>query len=286
MDRCSLVPGVWFLCLLAIGTLSLSEVRAQSVSSLRVIDAGEQRIRVDGSMRDWGRLELRWFGNERTSQFGCALAYSESDLYVIARVADQRLVRTRGVGAENDALVMRFGWTEGTNPRGLDVWLLPGVPGRMEAVAGTARPGARPRESRRIEVVEAPSEGEGYVIEARIPLAVLGGVTALEDARLAIQFNDVDSESRPQPSRVPQVPSGGLQDLPELFVQGGSAEALRNFQAEHDLLHARPRFQLRGQVRGDRREERVAVVGSHLVVTGPYRRWSGIRISLCPSGGP
>lgn len=263
---------IHFIQLAILSVLTLSPLCAVAQTVFRVHDAREHRIRVDGAVRDWRGVEMRAVGEGADASFVCGLAYNDSGIFFAASVRDDRVIRSARPGREDDALVLSWVHGRGGAQQVREVWLFPGVVNEREAAAAIGRPGRRPRLAQNVQVVEAPlTDRTGYRIEAFIPFEVLGAGDTWHQSRFAVRMRDVDQASR---SRVEAEPASAVVDprdlgaLPELVVSGSDEETLRSFRAERDILHASPSFDMRGQVAGDGRRERVVVVDRYLAVMG------------------
>lgn len=267
---------------------SPASARAQGVT---VHELGERRVRVDGMLRDWNGIRFIDVGEGDDASFRYALAYREDALYVAATVADQRLVRSGTPGSEEDALVLTLAMPEGRRWVGTEVWLYAGVSGRSAAAARVGRVGASPRPSTAVEVVEGPrAQGGGYVLEARVPWTEIASSRGWrEGGRVAIRLRDVDLEARREVEAEPasaEVVPHALDRLPRMLAASGEEEVLRAFQRERNIGTVQPRFDLRGDVAGDGRDERVVVVDRFVVVLGAgYREGRGFDFLALPIEG-
>lgn len=265
MNRSSF--ALWGFLFFALFTLS-SPARAQV--GMRV--AAIERVRVDGALGDWRGASFTSVGEGPDASMRFALGYDERGLYLAAEVWDERLVRTSRPGAREDAIILTL-----TQPGGrsaVDLYFFAGVPGRSAASAGMAPVGSsRVRPLRQVQVVEGPlRRGQGYVLEAFVPVSVLPGGPRWQEARGSIRLRDVDREAHPEVEAEPAlvaVDPRRLDTLLPLVVSGGSGAVLEEFLAARGLMASRPTHQLRGDVAGDARPESVVLVGGYVLISGP-----------------
>ncbi|MFW5921112.1 MAG: hypothetical protein ACOCUS_04675 [Polyangiales bacterium] len=264
--------AVWVLgsvvaCLLAAPAIAHAQV------GLRVHEAGDGGVRVDGMLSDWRGVRFSELGEGDDASMRYALAYDGDGLYVGAEVRDQRLIRNPRPGRKEDAIVLTLAMPRRGGYRGVELWLWAGVQGRTAAKAGRAQLGRRPRPLRGAEIVEGPRDGgPGYVLEAFIPWRAIPGSSGWQRGRGAIRLRDVDKAAHPEVEDEPasaQVDPDALDRLPMLMPTGGTSAMVRRFQKAQGLLGTAPRFDRGGDVAGDGREERVVVVGEYIVVVGP-----------------
>lgn len=259
---------------LALGLLLMPAI-AGAQAGIRVYEV--TRIRIDGSLDDWRAATFSDVGRGRDASFSFALGADDRGLYVAARVRDDRLVRTSARGTREDALILTLALPQRRGGRRIaEIYLFAGVPGRSAGSAGIAnRIGGRPRPIRGARVVEGPlRRGSGYVLEAFIPFDRIPGSARWDQALATIRLRDVDSEAHPVVESEPAFVDP--EALVPLLPTGGAGGALEQFLAQRDMGATRPAHDLRGNVSGDRRPERVFVVGRYVLVTGPgYRNGQG-----------
>lgn len=250
------------------GVLTAS-ARAQP---LRVDRTGE-RMRVDGALREWRGARFVTLGQGDDSAVRYALASADDGLYLGAEVSDEQLVRSAGVGPTQDALVLTLAMPDGTGGfKVSEVWLHAGEAGRVKAAAGLARGGRAPTAEPRIQVVEGPRDmGPGYVIEAFIPFALIDASELWEMGRARLSAEDVDKAKAPRlESSLSTAPGARSAELPRIVLGTGQNDFLGSFASSRGLTGSEPRFDLRGNVAGDREPERVAIVDKFVVVYGKH----------------
>ncbi len=258
------------LCLLCLAVV-LAPIRAGAQAGIRVLEI--ERVRVDGAIGDWRGARFTSVGEGPDASMRFALGYDGRGLYVAAEVWDDRLVRTASPGASEDAVILTLAGP-GRRAEAVDLYLFAGETGRTAASAGVAPVGnARVRPLAGAQVVEGPlARGRGYTLEAFIPFsAVPGGARGWERARASIRLRDVDREARPEVEAEPALVRVDARDLSSLvpLTPAGAAGVLEEFLASRNMLAARPTHELRGDVAGDAREERVILVAGFLLVSGP-----------------
>ncbi|MGF1467039.1 MAG: hypothetical protein ACFCGT_12980 [Sandaracinaceae bacterium] len=270
----ALLPGLLLAAGLTFGLALAPSAHGQQ--GLRVVRVS--RVRVDGALNDWRGVRFVSLGHGDDAALEYALGYDDDALYLAARVRDERVVRTDQPGVAEDAVILSLALPGRRGLRGTEVWLYPGVPGRR-ARAGVGSLGARPRVIDTITVVEGPlPRGLGYVIEARVPWPALGPTTRWDQGRGALRLRDVDREAHPTIETEPAtaaIDPQHLGALPPLTVQSPETDNLEAFARERNLLDARPRYDLVGNVWGDGRRERVFVVDRYVVLTGGGYRDGG-----------
>lgn len=262
----------------------LSFAAVASAQGLRV-DQSAERMRVDGSLREWKGARFAQFGSGDDASFRIAFATADGGLYVGAEIADEQLTRQSGVGGAQDALVVTFSMPDvGGVLRSTDVWLHPGKTGK-KAAAGIAREGDKPKAEPRIQVVEGPrDDGDGYVLEAFVPWALVPGAEIWEQGRMGVRFEDVDGGSKVE-SVVRSSDARKPSELPRILLGEGHQDFLGSFLSSQGLTGVEPRFDLRGNVHGDGAPERVVLVDRYLVVYGPkYKKGEAFGYFQLPLG--
>lgn len=274
-----------FVVACALCWLSTAAV-AYGQQSLQAGRVGARPPRIDGALRDWRGAPFTALGSAETVLEGRAawrgahdasarvsLLWDPQTLFVAVDVRDDRFVRTARPGVREDAIVLTIAVpVDGGRFRATDVWLFAGIPGQSRAVLATSPVGGRPSPVARAQIVEEPVEG-GYALEAAIPWSLVG-VTELNraEARAAVRMLDVDSEARPTVETVlgsARVGANALGELPALRTGADGGATLDAFLRSRDLAGAHPMHDLRGNVAGDARAERVVLVDRYLVVLGP-----------------
>lgn len=268
-------PWTWAALLLPLVVAARGEAQA----GIRLVEL--ESIRVDGAIGEWRPVSFTRIGSGPDASMRFALAHDGEGLYVAAQVWDERVVRTPRPGPREDALILTLAVPHGRGLRGFDFYLFAGVQGRSRASAAMGPVGgSRLRPVPRARVVEGPldARGHGYTLEAFIPFAAIPGAERWDRGRGSIRLRDVDSEAHPEVESEPslsEVNPRQLDRLLPLMPTGGAVGALEQFLHGRGLGAARVRHDLRGDVAGDARPERVFVVDRYLVVTGPGYRSDG-----------
>jgi hypothetical protein len=216
-------------------------------------------IRIDGSLRDWPRASFRSLGRGRDGAMEYALGYDAEGIYVAADVSDGALVRNARPGASDDGV--RLSFQQGPRGAWVHVFLFPALPGKAAAGAylGTE---TQPRTPiREAKVVEAITSA-GYSIEAFIPFRSIKGLSDFARARASITLIDAD------PGRETARRSSSSGEAPPITGSGGELGAFAEFLRREGLEGQEPRFDLRADVLGGKKKERVAMVGSTIFVGG------------------
>lgn len=248
---------------------------ASAQAGLHVSRTTGSSIRVDGSLREWRDAHRVSVGSGSDASMDVMLAYDDTGFWIAAEVHDDRVVRTSDHGTDEDAIVVTLAFPSGRRMRGTELWLFSGVDGSAAALTSAA-PGARRRSAvSGALIVEAPATG-GYTIEAFVPWSRIDGSDRLEEGRGAVRLRDVDQSAHPE---VEAEPSLGTVDashldtsLLPLMVEGGEAASMAAFLASRSLdATTLPRHDFHEDVAGDARVERVAIVGTYVVVMG--RGW-------------
>jgi hypothetical protein len=257
----------------------LAPAVADAQAGMRVVEV--ESVRVDGAIGDWRGARFTTVGRGPDASMRFALGHDDEGLYVAAQVWDERVVRTPRPGAREDAVILTLALPRGRRLRGVDVYLFAGVSGRSAASAGIAPVGRRRvRPLDRARVVEGPLErrGRGYTLEAFVPFSAIPGAARWDRGRGSIRLRDVDREAHPEVESEPalvEVDRRHLDRLVPLMPSGGAGGALSRFLNQQGLAAARPRHDLRGDVAGDGRPERIFVVDRFVLVTGPGYRDGG-----------
>ncbi len=226
-------------------------------------------MRVDGALREWKGArfsELRGTGDESLRY---ALAVADGGLYIAAEVSDAELVRSKGVGGRQDAVVLTLAMPDVRGQwASTEIWLHPGRSGVSKSVAGLKRGSSALKEEAKISVVEGPRDGgqPGYVIEAFVPWSLVSESEIWEMGRGALRYEDYDQGGRPSVLASSQAKPDAL---PRLRLGEGHQDFLGSFLSSQNLTGIEPRFDFRGNVHGDASSERVVLVDRFVVVYGP-----------------
>jgi hypothetical protein len=276
------------LSLALLATLaSASSARAQV--GLRIQRVNEGSVRVDGMLRDWRGVPRASVGQGADASMRFALGYDDSGLYLAAEVKDERHVRTNDFTPDEDAVVVTLAFPTRGGFETNELFFFAGEEGRRAGAVSIGAPGAR--RLRRIadaRIVERSVAG-GYEVEAFVPWTRIAGASAREEARVAVRLRDVDSEARPTVEAEPATATLDPRHpelLPSFVPAGGEHDAIAGFLDRQGIPGRRPRFDLRGDVQGDGRPERVVVVDRYALVLGPgYREGAGFDFAALPVGG-
>jgi len=273
-----------WIVVLGLVLLLSSRVHAEELP-LTLLDASG--VRVDGSLGDWRGLRMRGLGSGGTGVSGSmkyVLGYDDAALYLAAQVLDDSLIRTPSPGRGEDAVVITLVIPTDSGTRVVELWLFPGVVGEQGAAGLMGTPGGGLGPIADVRVVEGPLEGgqrgAGYVLEARVPWASIPGGDQWVGAGGSITLHDVDRGGRSDDVSSARFDPAHPENLPRLAPSGIAAATLESYMASRGLSTT-PRFDLRGDVAGDRRHERVAVVDTTVVVLGPGFR-NGQSYSFAP----
>src|SRR5262249_16781064 len=109
---------------------------ARAQVALPLTEAEDSEIRVDGAIREWNGIRLLDVGWGGDAFMRVALAYSGAGLYVAAEVHDDRVIRDADPGTDEDAVVITLAMPRGRSLDGSELWLWPGLEGRITAAAG------------------------------------------------------------------------------------------------------------------------------------------------------
>ncbi len=253
--------------------LALPSVTASAQVGMRVEEVPSGSVRVDGSLRDWRGVRFVDVGSGDDASLRYALRYDSEGLYVAAVVRDDRHVRTARPATTEDAVILTLAMPAGPRYQTVEVWLYAGVPGRQAGSAAIGPVGQRPRPLAAARVIEGPLRGggQGYALEAFVPFSAVPGSGRWQDGRGAIRLRDVDREARPEVEAEHasvRVDARHPERLPPLEPTGGERGMLRQFLRSRGLEGTRPRHDLRGDVTGDSRPERVLVVDRFALVMG------------------
>lgn len=284
MSRDTLAPPMRSLLFAAFLSTSIASGASAQVG-IRIEELAEDAVRVDGMLRDWRGMRRIRVGEGDDASLSFALGYDRRGLYFAGTVRDERTIRSARPSRDEDAVVLTLATPAGSGYRATEIWLYAGEAGRSSGVAATADLRGRPRVAAGADVVEQRSSA-GYELEAFIPWRAIDGSERWQEGRLAVRLNDVDSEARPEVENAPAtalVDARHLERLPQIQASGGESAALQAFLRAQGLSGVTPTHELRGDVCGDRRPERVAQVGSFIVVFGDgYRDGSGFDFLAMP----
>ena len=253
---------------------------------LQVHEIAEDGLRIDGSLRDWRHIRMIPVGEGRDASMRFAVGYDRSNFYLAARVRDERLIRSASPSPSEDAVIVTFATKRGRRFVATDLFVFAGLAGTVAGSAAIGPLGGRPRGIRGAEVIEAAEDG-GYTVEARIPLRQLP--RRWQQGRISVRLRDIDSEARPEVESEPAfaaVNRRNLERLPQVRPTGGQQAVIARFFASQNIGAAEPDHDLRGNVCGDRRPERVVLVEHYLMVLGEgYKDGAGYDFVRLPVQG-
>src|SRR5262249_38524537 len=125
-----------------------------------------EKIRIDGDLREWPNkmTELGETLQGSAEHAAVTVGYDETNLYVVLKLADKRIVRTAAAGQSEDHATLSIAFPHGRDYSTYDVDLFPGNPGKVAGAVklkGSAVSGAK--------IVESPVEKGGLDVECSIP---------------------------------------------------------------------------------------------------------------------
>jgi hypothetical protein len=217
-------------------------------------------IRVDGSLREWPRANRRIVGRGRDGVMEYALGYDADGIYVGAEVSDGALVRNARPGSADDGVRLTLAGPEEGASR-VHLFILPAVPGKASSGVYVGSE-TKPRTPLRDAVVVEAITSAGYVVEAFIPFRAIKGLRDFARARGSITLIDAD------PGRATARISSSSGEPPPITGSGGELGAFAEFLRSEGLEGQATRFDLRADVLGGKKKERVALVGSTIFVGG------------------
>ncbi|MCC6526880.1 MAG: hypothetical protein IT373_29795, partial [Polyangiaceae bacterium] len=222
-----------------------------------------ESVRIDGLLREWdtplAELKYALKGEASSGDIGARalVSYDRESLYVAAEVRDDKVV------ANADHVELVLGIPGGTTK---SVLLYPGVPGKTAAEARLGK-GGRVAGS---EIVEAPLEGGGYSLEAKIPWTTFPEAKTVRiGLRGAVLVNDADAGNAIE-TTLGTASSRSYADLPAISTEPELALGMGLLRQER--IWDAPSYNLMADVAGDAMSERVMVYGRFLVVMGPTYR--------------
>jgi len=260
----------WLRSACALATLLTANLAAAD-APLAIAPVESNQIRVDGELGEWRNARFTKLGSASDASVRFSLAFEAGALYVAARVSDDAMVRSGSPSRKEDALVLTLVAPAAKSPPSVsELWLFAGVPGKHKSTAAVGPAGSALRAVAGAAIIEGPAEqGQGYVLEARIPLEAIDGGELLFLGRGALALHDVDPGSAR--AEMLATASGAPAKLPELLFDGGPNAALAAFVREKGLPPSDLRFERFGDVAGDERIERVLIAGSYLLMAGADR---------------
>ncbi len=229
--------------------------------------AGET-VRIDGDLREWPN-KMTELGETlagtagRDPRAAVTLGYDETNLYVVLKIFDKRIVRSAAAGPDEDHATLSLAFPRGRDFNSYELGLFPGNPGKVAAVVklnGTPLNTAK--------IVEAPSDG-GLHVEAQIPWSAFpDAATVRVGLRAAVTYTDVDAPGSIA-GVISTAPGRAGRALPPLLLEaeeGLETQLLRPKKLSHASR------EVYGNVAGDGMYERVAVFGNSLAIVGSHFR--------------
>lgn len=253
------------VALCATGVTLLTTTNALADVVIEAEPLHDKKMRIDGLLREWpGR-----FASFKTTLKGSLKAsglvgYDDKDLYVAIKAADDKIVRTRAAGDDEDHATLSLAFPNAAGRyTAYEVALYPGDPGKLPGVVKV-----NGRVSKAAKLVEAPEEG-GLVIEAKIPWSEFSqSALARVGLKAALKYSDAKAPGSVKNVVATSAKSGG--SMPYMPLEG--EQALRAALLKPRGLSDRPTRQVFGNVVGDSQYEWVAVYGQYLCVVGPGYR--------------
>lgn len=246
-----------FVLASALATTSRAAVAADPLLAEPV--EGE-KIRVDGDLREWPSrmppLEEPTKGKAFSAR--ALVGYDEKNLYLAARIGDNRITRTATPGAADDHLTLSLAIPRGRAYVTYEVEVFPGKPGKLPAavhVNGRPAPGGKAVEN---------ADGKELLLEAQVPWSAFAEAAKTRvGLRAAISYT---KGGRSGAQDVVSTASGSSgKALPPLLLEG--EQGLATLLRERGLSQRASR-EAYGNLTGDAFLERVAVFGPYLTITG------------------
>ena len=227
-----------------------------------------EKVRIDGDLREWPN-KMTELGDTLQGSGGSdpraavTIGYDETNLYVVLKIFDKRIVRSAAAGPSEDHATLSLAFPRGRDFNTYEIELYPGNPGKLPGVVklkGAALTGAK--------IVEAPVEG-GLHLEVQIPWSALPDAAKVRvGLRAAVTYTDADASGSIS-GVISSAPGRSGRALPPLLLE--AEEGL-----ESQLLRPKglsnPSREAFGNVSGDAMYERVAVFGNALAIVGPHYR--------------
>ena len=228
----------------------------------------DEKVRIDGDLREWPN-KMTELGDTLSGTGGSdpraavTIGYDDTNLFVVLKIFDKRIVRTAAAGANEDHATLSLAFPRGREFNTYELELYPGNPGKVAGVVklkGSALTSAK--------IVEAPSAG-GLHVEAQIPWSAFADAAKVRvGLRAAVTYTDADGSG--SISGVISTASGRSgKALPPLLLE---AEEGLEYQLLKPKGLTNPSREAYGNVWGDAMYERIAVFGSALAIVGPHYR--------------
>lgn len=250
------------LPLLAILLASRSALAEGSMVPIDGVPQGG--VKLNGVLSEWPAmtpLSVKLSGSPSATDHAvrAGLMMDDGFLYVGADVTDDKLVRTKSYGANEDRLTLVVAFPDG---QAFEIDLFAGDPGN---VAGAVK--IKGADVSGAQLVEAPrSDKTGYTLEAKIPWSALPPAAKTRvSLRGGMRSTDSDggapksvlaTTSETTPSKMPHLPIDAEDGIESSF-------------AKEKGLSGGPRIDVVADVVGDDMKERVLLWDNFILVAGP-----------------
>lgn len=254
-----------------VATLTLlAAITAPAAAQDKPVDAAPmegKKIRLDGWPKEWPAMQRLTATLSGAGMRAEAVAgYDDANVYVAMRVEDGELVRTGGMGANEDYGALLLAFPSGGGFKTYEVRLYPGVPGKSAGAVKVQGMG----KATGSEIVEAPFDG-GVTFEARIPWSTFPEAKRVRSGlRGALRYKDVDGGGK---TTLVGTAKGSGSSLPPFTIE--AEYALHQSLVFPKALPVKPTRQLVGNLVGDAMHETVSIYERYLAITGwNYRKGS------------
>jgi len=248
-------------CVLGL-TASLTTLSAGAADYLAAEPMQGKKISLDGMLREWPRGFAKLKNRAgRSSGNSALIGYDKKHIYVAAKLADKKIVRTRSGSKGEDHLLVEI-YVPGENGGGKShrIQVFPGNPGKM---AGLVKVDGRKVSN--AKAVEAPS-GKGIHLEAKIPWSALSRTKRVRiGLRGKLAYHNANSLGRIKQVTATSHKSG--RSLPPLTTapETGLIQALLGPKG----MRLTPAKEVYGDLTGKGGVEKVALYGHFLSIVGP-----------------
>jgi hypothetical protein len=230
-----------------------------------------EKIRIDGDLREWPNKMVE-LGETLQGTAGsdpraaATIGYDESNLYVVLKITDKRIVRSSAAGSGEDHATLIIAFPKGRDFSTYDVDLFPGNPGKVPGAVklrGSSVSGAK--------IVESPNEkGNGLEVEALIPWSTFPEAARVRvGLHAAVTYTDADAPGSITAVIGTSAARSG-RALPPLLMD--AEDGLESSLLRPNGVSSNASREAYGNVAGDSMYERVAVFGKNLVILGSHYR--------------